>query len=59
MFKGFSEGLEWTGIASTLIFLTVFIIAIVMVVLKRKKDVDYMANLPLEDNEVLEDKIKK
>ena len=52
MIKGLFDGTaEWTGIVSTLIFFSVFVIAIIMTILRKKSHVDYMSNLPLEDDE--------
>lgn len=59
MFKGMFNDNSWAGILSLLIFFSVFIIAVVMVMLKKKSDVDYMAHLPLEDDGTLEKSKKK
>ncbi len=56
MFKGLFDNTEWAGILSTLIFFTVFVIAVVMAITKKKSDVDYMSNLPLEDDDIIETK---
>ncbi len=58
MFKGMFNGTDWAGILSMLIFFMVFVVAIVMTILKKKGDVDYMANLPLDDDN-LDNKNKK
>ncbi|GEM_PF-7118901 len=52
MFKGMFDIHQWAGIISTLIFFSVFAIAMWMVFLKKKSEMDYMANLPLEDDDV-------
>lgn len=54
MFKGMFNDSSFYGVLSLLIFFTVFVIAMIMVVLKKKSDVEYMANLPLDDNEILD-----
>ncbi len=54
MFKGMFNGTDWAGILSMLIFFMVFVVAIVMTILKKKSDVDYMANLPLDEDVNLE-----
>ena len=54
MFKGMFNGTDWAGILSMLIFFTVFLVAIVMTILKKKSDVDYMARMPLDDDDNLE-----
>ncbi len=51
MFKGLFNGYNWAGIVSLLIFFSVFVIATVMVMMRKKSDIDYMANLPLEDDD--------
>jgi len=56
MFKGMFDGSSWAGILSTLIFFIVFVVAIILTILKKKDDVDYMANLPLDKDENLDHK---
>lgn len=59
MFKGMFNDSNWAGILSLLIFFSVFIIAVVMTLMKRKSDVDYMAHLPLDDDDTLNNSKKK
>jgi len=54
MFKGMFNGSDWAGILSMLIFFTVFVVAIILAILKKKSDVDYMANMPLDDDDNLD-----
>ncbi len=54
MFKGLFDNTEWAGILSTLIFFSVFVIAVIMAITKKKSDVEYMSNLPLDDDEIKE-----
>ena len=54
MFKGMFDGSDWAGILSTLIFFSVFLVAIVLALLKKKSDVDYMAHMPLDDDDNLD-----
>lgn len=56
MFKGMFDGSSWAGILSMLIFFIVFVVAIILTILKKKDDVDYMANLPLDEDENLDHK---
>jgi hypothetical protein len=43
------EGVQWIGIGTFLLFFTTFCFAIIRTLLTKKKQVNYMANLPLED----------
>jgi len=51
MFKGMFNGTDWAAILSTLIFFTVFVIAIILALTKKKSDVDYLARMPLDDED--------
>lgn len=43
------EGIQWFGIITLLLFFGTFCLAILRTLLTKKKQVEYMANLPLED----------
>jgi hypothetical protein len=43
------EGIQWFGIITLLLFFGTFCLAIIRTILAKKKSVQYMANLPLED----------
>lgn len=43
------EGIQWFGIITLLLFFGTFCAAIVRIMLTKKKQIDYMSNLPLED----------
>lgn len=40
---------NWFGLASTMVFFTVFVLVLVLIVRAKKSHVDRMSNLPLED----------
>jgi len=43
------EGIQWFAIVTLLLFFGTFCLAIIRTVLTKKKQIQYMANLPLED----------
>ena len=43
------EGIQWFGIITLILFFGTFCIAILRAMLTKKKQTQYMANLPLED----------
>lgn len=43
------EGIQWFGIATLLLFFGTFCIAVLRALFTKKKQSQYMANLPLED----------
>ena len=43
------DGIQWFGIATLLLFFGTFCVAIIHTALTKKKQAQYMANLPLED----------
>jgi hypothetical protein len=43
------DGIQWFGIITLLLFFGTFCLAILNTLLSKKKQVEYMAKLPLED----------
>jgi len=56
MFKGMFNGSNWAGIVSLLIFFSVFVIAMVMVFMKKESDIEHLSHLPLDDEDTSENK---
>jgi cbb3-type cytochrome oxidase subunit 3 len=52
-------GVEVYAIISMLLFLSIFVGMIILVLRMRKSTIDHVSRLPLEDDDTLEDVLKK